>query len=485
MRVLFVASECAPFVKTGGLADVVGALPKALAAHGIEVRVVMPAYPALNTLVKKAKTATDLGTVQGGPARLVAAKAQGLDLLLLDAPHLYDRPGNIYLGPDGKDWPDNYLRYGALSSVAASLAAEGLDGWTPDLVHAHDWQAGLVAAYLKLRHRGGPKTVITIHNIAFQGLFPPTILDDVGLPSAAFTIDGFEYFGQVSCLKAGLVYSDRITTVSPTYARELMTDTFGMGLEGLLALRRDDLSGILNGIDLDIWNPEADGDIAAPYSARAMGGKAKNKAALEKRFGLARKPNAPLFCVISRLTEQKGLDLLLQTVPRIVQHGARLVLLGSGQADLEKGFTAAAKIYPRDIGVVLGYDEPLSHLMQAGADAILIPSRFEPCGLTQLYGLRYGTLPVVARTGGLVDTVIDANAAALAAGCATGFHMSETSVAGLSDAMGRVCDAYSDKKRWREMMRCAMRHPVGWDRSAGQYADLYAGLVNGGGARGG
>ncbi len=478
VRVLFVASECAPFVKTGGLADVVGGLPKALAPFGVEVRVMLPAYPALAEVAAAGEEVLNAGSFHGGPARLVATRTAGLDLLLLDAPHLFDRPGNPYLGADGVDWPDNHLRFGALSLAAAQVARGELDGWRPDLVHAHDWQAGLVPAYLRLDAKLAPPTVLTIHNIAFQGLFPAASITELGLPKAAFNADGYEYYGHVGFLKAGLIYADRITTVSPTYARELMSPDYGLGLEGVLAARRADLTGILNGVDLDVWNPETDPAIASVYSNRALKRKAANKAALEARFGLTANADAPLFCVVSRLTRQKGLDLLLETLPRLRARGARLVVLGAGEADLQAGFLEATRRDPGSVGVVIGYDEPLSHLMQAGSDAILIPSRFEPCGLTQLYGLRYGTLPVVARTGGLADTVIDANDAALAAGCATGFQFAPVTAAALGDAIDRVCDAFADAPTWRSMIRRAMRHPVGWDRSAATYTALYRSLVD-------
>jgi len=477
VRVLFVASECVPFVKTGGLADVVGALPKALAPLGVEVRVLLPAYPALAALTAAGRVALDLGALNGGPARLVAAEAAGLDLLLLDAPHLFDRPGNPYLGADGADWPDNHLRFGALSLAAARFAATGDGDWRPDLVHAHDWQAGLVPAYVRLSGGAGPATAITVHNVAFQGLFPSATIAALALPPAAFTAEGYEFHGRVGFLKAGLVYADRITTVSPTYARELMVSEFGMGLEGVFAARRADVVGILNGIDLDAWNPESDMALATCYSARTLSRKAANKAPLEARFGLAARPEAPLFCVISRLTRQKGIDLLIAALPRLVARGARLVVLGSGEADLERALAEAAGSNPQSLAVRIAYDEGLSHQMQAGSDAILIPSRFEPCGLTQLYGLRYGTLPVVARTGGLADTVIDANEAALAAGCATGFQFAPVTAFALGDAIDRACAAYAEPKLWRRMATKAMRHPVGWEGSAEAYAALYRGAI--------
>ncbi|MGR3291198.1 MAG: glycogen synthase GlgA, partial [Paracoccaceae bacterium] len=407
MNVLFVASECAPFVKTGGLADVIGAVPKALAGLGVGVRVMLPAYPALADIAKRGKAVLKIKNLHGGPATLISANAEGHDLLLLKAAHLFDRPGNIYLDEDGKDWPDNHLRFGALSQVAAQFAVKGIKGWKPDVVHAHDWQAGLVAAYLHQIDKPTPPVVLTIHNIAFQGLFEAKLMAELNLSDSLFVPDGLEYFGKIGFLKAGIAYCDHVTTVSPTYAHELVTREFGMGLEGLMKARDADLTGILNGIDLDVWNPETDPELVAPYSARKLAAKKKNRAEVEARFDLTENPNAPLFCVVSRLTTQKGLDLLIKALPALVGRGARLAVLGTGDIELEAAFIGAAHQYSGSVGVIIGYDEGLSHLMQGGSDAILVPSRFEPCGLTQLYGLRYGTIPVVTRTGGLQDTVID------------------------------------------------------------------------------
>ncbi|PUB18971.1 glycogen synthase GlgA [Yoonia sediminilitoris] len=473
MNVLFVASECAPFVKTGGLADVIGAIPKALAATDVSVKVLIPAYPALAPLVAKGQAVMDFADLFGGPARIVAVQAEGLDLLLLEAAHLYDRPGSIYLGPDGNDWPDNDLRFAALSFAGARIGLDGLGEWRPDVINAHDWQAGLVPVYLRQSGAAKPPPVVmTIHNIAFQGLFEGHRLAALGLTADMFHPDGVEYFGKIGFLKGGLALCDKITTVSPTYAAELMMPEFGMGLEGLLASRSSDMVGILNGIDLDVWSPETDPDLVAPYSARSFKGKAANRAEVEKRFGLT-PSEGPLFCVVSRLTSQKGLDLLLDCLPGLVDQGGRLALLGSGEPGLEKAFIDASNRYNGAVGTIIGYDEALSHLMQGGSDAILIPSRFEPCGLTQLYGLRYGTLPVVARTGGLADTVIDANDAALQAGCATGVQFAPINAAMLSYAIARTCALYRQPKHWTAMMRRAMRHPVGWDVSAAAYRAIF------------
>lgn len=471
MKLLFVASECTPFVKTGGLADVIGAVPKALAAVGVDVRVLIPAYPALVTWLG-GDCVHRFDDLFGGPARIVAAKAEGLDMLLLDAPHLYDREGSIYLGTDGQDWHDNDLRFAALSFAGAEIGLGCLDGWQPDVINAHDWQAGLVPAYLAQAKTKVPPVVMTIHNIAFQGVFDATRLSALGLSADQFTPQGIEYYGKISFLKAGLALSDKITTVSPTYAAELLTPEFGMGMDGLLRARQMDLHGILNGIDLDVWDPTTDAALPATYSWRSLKGKAQCRSELKARFGLS-DGDGPLFCVISRMTSQKGLDMLLECLPALVQQGGQLAILGTGEPQLERAFIEASNRFSGSVGTIIGYDEGLSHLIQAGSDAILIPSRFEPCGLTQLYGLRYGTLPVVARTGGLADTVIDANEAAMLAECATGFQFAPVDATMLGHAISRTCAAFAKPKMWTAMMKRAMRHPVGWDLSASAYLDVY------------
>jgi len=477
LNVLFVASECAPFVKTGGLADVVGAVPKALKALGVNVKILMPAYKGLGELAGSGKSVWKSAGMFGGKAELLSMEADGLDLLLLDAPHLYDRPGSIYLDETGHDWHDNHLRFGALCHVGCEIGLHGVDNWKPDIVHAHDWQAGLIPVLLKQQSAPAPKTIITIHNIAFQGLFDAETRHTLGVSDEMFTFETAEYWGKVGFLKGGIALADKITTVSPTYARELMTSEFGMGLDGLMQARRDDLSGILNGIDLDVWNPATDVALPRNYTARSLKRKAENRAALEDRFGLNPDPKALMFCVVSRLTTQKGLDVLLDVVPHLVERGAQLAVLGSGDPAIEEGFRQASRKYPGSIGVIIGYDEELSHLMQGGADSILVPSRFEPCGLTQLYGLRYGTLPVVAATGGLADTVIDASPKTLKSKTATGFTFSPVSSEGLAEVISRACDMFYAPDKWLSMQRSAMRYPVDWEQSALTYLKLYEELA--------
>ena len=472
--VLSVSSEVAPLVKTGGLADVAGALPGAMAAEGWGLRTLLPGYPAVMDALGDAEPVWAEDDLFGGPARMLAGRSAGLDLLVLEAEHLYGREGSIYLGADGKDWPDNPERFAALCWAAADIAIAGADGWKPELLHLHDWQAALAPTYLRARGHHVP-SLLTIHNMAFHGLAPGDRVASLRLPPARFAPDGFEFYGQVSTLKAGLIDADAISTVSPTYARELLTPEFGMGMDGILRNRAADLYGIINGIDTAAWDPAQDSLIAHPYAAAR--GKAKNRAALIEEFGIDEPAESgPLCVVVSRLTEQKGLDLLAAAVPALTEAGGMLALLGSGAPDLEAAFRDLADGNPA-VGVRIGYDEALSHRMYAGGDAVLVPSRFEPCGLTQLYGLRYGALPLVARTGGLADTVIDASPAALRAGVATGVQFSPVTQVELTAALLRLCALYREPKSWARMQRNAMKQPVDWADSAAEYAALYEQLT--------
>jgi starch synthase len=474
MKVLSVTSEIYPLVKTGGLADVAGALPAALHKHGVEVLSLVPAYPAVMAALEHPEVIHQYKDLFGGPARLLKGKARGLDIIAVDARHLFDRVGNPYLGPDGKDWPDNAQRFAGLSRAAADIGQGKIKAFKPDLLHLHDWQAALAAVYAKFE--GGPRTIITVHNIAFQGQFPASVFGMLGLPGAAFAIDGVEYYGSVSYMKGGLSLADAISTVSPSYAQEICAPEFGMGLDGLLRARRPIISGIVNGIDTDVWNPSTDDDLAANYNEQSLPKRIANKRALEQRFGLEA-GDGILHCVVSRLTWQKGMDILAGALDQLVASGARLAMIGTGEAAIEKAFLEAAANHRGRVGVVTAYDEKLSHLMQGGADTILIPSRFEPCGLTQLYGLRYGCVPVVARTGGLADTIIDANDAALAAGVATGFQFSPVDGPSLDNALSRAGHVFTNKKAWAAMQKRGMASDVSWDRSAETYADLYRNLL--------
>jgi len=477
IKALSVASEVAPLIKTGGLADVAGALPPALAAEGVNMRTLLPGYPKVMSALHGAKNVHTFDALSGGPARLLAATAGALDLLVLDAPHLYAREGGPYANADGVDYPDNAQRFAALAQVAAQIAQGLSPEHQPDILHAHDWQAALAPAYLHYSRRPHPPTVLTIHNLAFQGRYDKALLAELGLPPESFAIDGVEYHDGVGFLKAGLQFADRITTVSPSYAAEIMTSEFGMGLEGLLRARAQNVSGVLNGVDEAEWSPAGDARIARRYDPKRPQLRAENKAALQARLGLRADPEALLIGVVSRLSWQKGLDLLLEALPQLVEDGAQLALLGAGDRPLEAGFAQAAQHYAGRVGVRIGYDEDLAHLVQAGADVFLIPSRFEPCGLTQLYALRYGAVPVVARVGGLRDTIIDANEMALAAGVATGLQFSPVTTEALLGALRRAQALFSDKAQWRRLQLNGMKTDVSWRRPAQRYAALYRELI--------
>jgi starch synthase len=479
IRVLSVASEAVPLIKTGGLADVVGALPAALAPHGVDMTTLIPGYPAVMAAIGKPRRIHGYESLLGQPARLLAAKLDGHPLIVIDAPALYRREGGPYTDPAGAEWPDNWRRFAALGRVAADLAGGAVKGRAYDLVHAHDWQAGMAPAYLRYAPVHGTPHVpslITVHNMAFAGAFGGSIFPELGLPPWAWAMDGIEFYGRLSFLKAGLASADAITTVSPTYAQEIRRAEFGMGFEGLIEGRADRVHGILNGIDRSQWSPTSDPALAASYTPRKLDRRTTNKRALEEAFGLDH-DDGPLFIAVTRLTWQKGMDVLAGLTDFIVGIGGRLALLGSGDAWMESAFNAAALRHPGRIGVRIGYDEDLSHRMQGGGDAILIPSRFEPCGLTQLYGLAYGCVPVVARTGGLADTVIDANPAAVQAGVATGVQFDGVTPATLSGAISRAAALYRQPEVWRTIQKNGMACDFTWGASGKAYAALYARLI--------
>lgn len=476
MRVLSVASEVFPLVKTGGLADVVGALPGALAGLGVEVRTLVPGYPEVLAKVPGARTVHAM-ELMGGPARVRAARFAGLSVLVLDAPHLFDRPGGPYTAPGGEDWPDNPQRFAALGQAAAAVARGGLEDWRPDLVHAHDWQAGWTAAFLHYGPQPAPPVLFTVHNLAFQGWCSAGMLDTLGLPPESFDVEGVEFYGGISPLKAGLRLSGRVTTVSPGYAAEVLRPENGQGLDGLLRSLGGRLRGIVNGIDTGVWNPATDPLLPARYAGAHSRRRGRNRAALLEAFGVA-PGEGPVFGVVSRLTRQKGIDLVLAALPAMLEAGGALVVLGTGEAALEAAAQEAAARHAGRVGVRIGYDEALAHLVQAGCDALLVPSRFEPCGLTQLCALRYGAIPVVSRVGGLADTVIDANPAALAAGVANGVQFLPVDGEGMATAVRRTAALYADEAAWAKLQRNAMRAPVGWELPAVGYAGFYHELVN-------
>lgn len=472
MKILFVTSEAHPLIKTGGLADVSGALPAALQALGQDVRLLLPGYtPVLNKLESR-RTVASFGVFPGQPEiRLLSAKMPHTEVpvYVLDAPQYFCRVAGPYQYELGGDWPDNAMRFGMLSRVAAMLGSEDSPiAWRADIVHCNDWQSGLAPAYLQLNRGAHAKSVMAIHNMAFQGNFDRDWLVPLDLPQSCFDMHGVEFHGYLSFLKAGLHYADRIVTVSPTYAREIQTTEMGYGMQGLLTVRNGDVSGILNGIDEQEWNPATDQYLAARYDSGNLAPKSAGKLALQQQLGLEADAKAPLLGVVSRLTYQKGLDMLLESMPRLLDGGVQLVVLGSGESELERRFQHLAQRYPERASVTLRFDEGLSHRIMAGADIFLMPSRFEPCGLNQMYGMRYGTPPVVRKTGGLADSVTDARESS-----GTGFVFDEADPAMLYRTIVRAIECYRDEKRFRQIQLNGMRRDVGWGGSAQRYLDLY------------
>lgn len=479
LKVLSVAAEAVPLVKTGGLADVVGSLPDALTLHKVEMTTMLPAYPAVLQQIKRAREVHSWASLLGTKARLLSCTVEGRRLLVLDAPALFGREGTPYADATGRDWDDNWHRFAAFARAAADVAGGALAKREFDCVHVHDWQAGLVPAYLKFAPLKGGVAVpsaITIHNMAFQGFFDAAVFPKLGLPQKAWALDGVESYGGVGFLKAGMQSADAITTVSPTYAGEIRSAEYGMGLEGVVLARSNRVYGILNGIDPVEWNPASDPHLPQNYTIKSLAKRAANKRAIEQAFGIEN-DDGPLFVVISRLTWQKGMDVLLEVLDHLVGIGGRLALLGSGDKATERALQQAAKRHPGRIGIRIGYDESLSHLLQGGGDAILIPSRFEPCGLTQLYGLAYGCVPLVSRTGGLADTIIDANPAALAARAATGIQMNAPDYRALTQAISRAAALYAQPKQWRRLQTNGMKADFSWHASAAAYAGLYRQLI--------
>ena len=474
LAILFATSEMAPWVKTGGLGDVAAALPAALRRARHDIRVLIPTYPAMLTAFPQATLLAELPPLAPAlpAARLLAAEADGLPLLLLDCPPLYERPGNPYLDALGHDWTDNGIRFGLLSRVAALLGQPASPlAWRPDVVHVNDWQTALAPAWL--HYEGGAASVITVHNIAFQGNFAPGYLSALGLPDYAWRLDGVEYHGQLSFLKAGLQLATLVSTVSPTYAREIQDEAFGYGLAPLLRHRADALRGILNGVDNALWNPATDPALAAPYAANRLAAKRENKRALQSEMGLDAAVDRPLFGIISRLTEQKGLDLVLTLGEGITHLPAQLAILGSGDKTMEAGFRQLAERHPGQIAFKHGFDEALAHRIEAGADSFLMPSRFEPCGLNQMYSLRYGTPPIVRATGGLADTVVDVSAATLADKTANGFVIDQATPHALWLALERATLCWHDRKLWQRIQQNGMRRDFSWAHAAEQYIALY------------
>jgi starch synthase len=464
-----ITSEAAPFAKTGGLADVLGALPPALAKLGEEVAVVMPGYASVP--LYGSTRISDAMRLSVGPNAFTVAidqvEREGVRYLFVDCPPLYGRVG-VY-GEDGiAAYPDNHIRFALLNEAALEI---GRSIFRPDIFHAHDWPGGLLAPYLRENYGADPdfagaKSIITIHNLGYQGNFPAASIGDLGLSPALFHPGGLEFWGELSFLKAGIVWSDAITTVSPTYAREIQTPEYGAGLDGVLRDRSAKISGILNGVDYAEWSPDIDPHLNVPYSAQDLSGKRLAKRALLEEVGLPLHETRPLIGIVSRLAGQKGFDLLEEIVPELAEMDLAMAVLGSGEAPIEEMFRAMAEDYPEKFAVQVGYDEGLAHRIEAGADMFLMPSRYEPCGLSQMYSLRYGTVPIVRATGGLDDTV-DA---------LTGFKFTEYTPEALLAAIRQALVAWSDRPGWLERMRRGMAKDFSWDAAAVQYQSLYRSL---------
>jgi starch synthase len=469
MKVLFCVAEAVPFAKTGGLADVAGALPAALRRHGIDVRVVMPCYRGiardgfqpLGRVESTIAGQTFVATIWQG------SFPNGTPVYLVDVPELFDRAG-LY-GEGGRDYDDNLLRFAFFGRAAVTLMTEF---WQPDVVHCHDWHAALIPAYLRMARHPMP-TLFTVHNLAHQGIFPAEQFPLAGLPDEAFVMDGVEFYGRVNVMKAGLIWSHLLSTVSETYAREIQTEEYGMGLDGLLRARSADLFGVLNGVDYSQWDPTVDVHIAARYSADDLSGKAKCKAALQQELGLPDNAYRPLIGTVARLVAQKGFDLVSAALERIVATGAQVVILGTGDPAYEETFREASRRWPQQVRAVIGFDEGLAHRIEAGADIFLMPSKFEPSGLNQLYSLRYGTVPVVRRTGGLADSIVDVTPESLRLGTANGFVFDAYTPDALTATVGRALAAYRDPGLWRWIQQVGMRADFSWDRSADKYRVLY------------
>lgn len=469
--------------KVGGLGEVSAALPAALRELRVDARVLLPGYPGVLAAAGDVRELARLKPFDAPfEARLLMARLpNGVPLIVLDCPQLYARAGGPYQNEAGEDWDDNGWRFGLLSKVAAILgsASSPLD-WRPQIIHCNDWPAALAPAYLHYTPQPRAAAVMTVHNMAFQGNFEPDLVAALGLPESSFTVDGLEFHGRMSFLKAGLFYANAITTVSPTYAREIQSEPLGFGMHGLLRLRRDSLFGILNGIDTAAWNPETDPLIAHRYSAATLDRKPLNKEILQRRLQLAVDPEIPLIGVVSRFTQQKGTDVLVEAASRLVKLPAQLVALGTGERELEDALRTVAARHPGNIAVAIGYDETLAHLIEAGADMFLMPSRFEPCGLNQMYSQRYGTPPIARATGGLVDTIVDCNSGTLGNGSATGILFHQLTAAALLAAVRRAVAMYHDRRSWRVLQQNGMARYFGWDTAARQYAAIYtrlAGLV--------
>jgi len=470
MEILFVASEVAPFSKTGGLGDVAGALPRALAARGHAVSIVTPRYGTIDPAREGLRPLHRAIQVRGEPATLWVKKDRA-QVLFVEHEHFFGSRRGLY-GEGGRDYPDNAERFAYLTRAA--LAAPGALGLRPRILHLNDWQTGLGPFLLRHEHARDPalagvKTVFTIHNLAYQGVFPKSVVPVLGLPWDVFRYEAMEFFDQLSFMKAGLVFADALTTVSPTYAKEILTPDFGANLDPVLRQRANVLMGILNGVDTHEWDPARDPFLPAHYDAKDLSGKAVCKEALQRELALPVRPGVPLVAMIGRLAEQKGIDLVAAALPQLLAMDLQIALLGSGQPEYEQAFARAARERPDRLAARIGFDEGLAHRIEAGADLFLMPSRFEPCGLNQMYSLRYGTVPVVRTVGGLEDTVEDFDGWQRG----TGFKFREYSPQGFLVAVRRALDVFRDRRAWRGLVLRGTAQDNSWERSAGSYEALY------------
>jgi len=477
MDILFCTSEAYPLIKTGGLADVSGSLPKALHALGNDVRIVLPAYPEVLQHSAGLSTVAELTLVGASePVEILKGHFAGSDvgLYLVNSPAHFRRPGSPYVQDDGSDWPDNAERFALFARAIVALALGQADSeWQPQLVHCNDWQTGLVPALLS-QHTERPATLFSIHNLSYQGLFPTETFSALKLPESLWSIDGVEFHNQLSFIKGGIACADQVTTVSPTYAREICTSDFGYGLEGLLQYRSNDLTGILNGMDSETWNPATDSFIERTYDVHHLQHKLTNKLALQRDQGLPRGAQPLLLGYIGRLVEQKGMDLILGMLDTLFRHPVQLVVLGSGEKALEEQLREAAQRYPHQLAVYTGYDEQVAHRIEAGADCLLMPSRYEPCGLNQMYSLAYGTVPIVHRTGGLADTVVDLNEKSARDYSATGFSFDSATSQAVLDTCLRALSYYQASRiDWWKLVITGMKKDFSWPASAKRYLELY------------
>lgn len=473
LKILFVSSELHPLIKTGGLADVAGSLPKALKSLKNDVKLLLPAYPEAIDRLENPRTLTSF-TIQGNQVNILEGKLPQSNLKAWLIDHaLFQRSGNPYVDAQGEPWPDNHLRFGLLCKATSELVLNNHIDWTPDVIHCNDWQTGLIPAILSSQ-KNAPATIFTIHNLSYQGLFPYECFEELGLPQELWSMDGLEFYGQLSFIKGGITYANRINAVSPTYAKEILQAEFAYGLEDLLKLHERKISGILNGVDYKVWDPRQDKHIEKNFGIKTLNDKQINKTHLQKRMKLPESSESLLIGSIGRLVEQKGIDLLSEnTLKQCIEKGTQFVFLGSGQKQYETQLIQWSRQYPQNVAAMIGYDETLAHQIEAGADLFLMPSRFEPCGLNQLYSLRYGTLPLVRATGGLADTVVNADDKNIKNGTATGFSFQNATEEDLAASLNNAQTLFANNLIWNAMRITAMKKDFSWKTSAQSYMQLY------------